>query len=682
MVRKRNRQQGKINNGRLDTSGARRGAGTMKDGGINRLHTFFFTEFPDDFFAKEMWSIFLKYGDVNEVVIPNKRDKRGQRFGFVRFANVRDPATFAVKLDNIIIGRQKLFVNISRFQRDVWEKRSHPATTKVQIHANKQVHIAGTGQTGRSYANAVRQEVPKTTNNDTKKRIINPAKSVFAHLSFKVGDEVVEKLNKAYVGKVSRAGATYTLQEDFFREGYFGIKVTPMGANLTLLESTDEEEIPNLILEAKDWLLERFEDIRAWSPNEIDNERLVWVRCFGIPVHAWTEEFFTLLVAGIGEFTCVDDSTSNRERLDMARIQFRTRVHGFVNELFKVNINGLVFSIKMIEEWYGMQKGSSSSKEMSDYSDSDSFSSEEDGRGGKVPAMGNSTVFGDEDDVPQNNHDDHLINSMNHGQKAANINEPVDENNKRTMEKHPNDDGVHPDLMNENVSEEIRQAVDGNLDIGECGSVSSNDGPENGPNCYHHISVEETSNGSKGSCVQETQVEADANKTSKDGGGPKQNEGAIIVVPQLMTERESTCPQFGNTEENANGGFPPVYPYTISFVAAVGHPTNLQVGRAVDRRKGGMDTTVSYLDSGESENTGIQNNPASANLETESDIQRCNEQYWRRYDGSVAAKIWRGAKELGVLGTKEDSAYEKAIQSMEDRDHKAKVIRGRQNQLP
>lgn len=65
----------------------------------------------------------------------------------------------------------------------------------------------------------------------------------------------------------------------------------------------------------------------------------------------------------------------------------------------------------------------------------------------------------------------------------------------------------------------------------------------------------------------------------------------------------------------------------------------------------------------------------------DSDINRCNEQFWRLYDGFVAAKVWRGAKELGILGPKDDAVHEKAIQAMEERDHNV-VTRGHSNKLP
>lgn len=53
--------------------------------------TYFFSQFPKDHGAKEIYGIFTKYGNATEVVIPPKRDKIGRRFGFVRVKQVRDP---------------------------------------------------------------------------------------------------------------------------------------------------------------------------------------------------------------------------------------------------------------------------------------------------------------------------------------------------------------------------------------------------------------------------------------------------------------------------------------------------------------------------------------------------------------------------------------------------------------
>lgn len=52
---------------------------------------------------------------------------------------------------------------------------------------------------------------------------------------------------KAFVGVVENSGLTYSMQEMFHFEGYFSVKVTPMGANLCLLEDLVDWELKALI---------------------------------------------------------------------------------------------------------------------------------------------------------------------------------------------------------------------------------------------------------------------------------------------------------------------------------------------------------------------------------------------------------------------------------------------------
>ncbi|KAK7386319.1 hypothetical protein VNO78_26474 [Psophocarpus tetragonolobus] len=75
---------------------------TMKTG-IGGITSFFFTHFPENYKAREMWEIFRRYGEVQEVYIPTKMDRNGRRFGFVRFTDVEDEYLLGVKLDSIFI---------------------------------------------------------------------------------------------------------------------------------------------------------------------------------------------------------------------------------------------------------------------------------------------------------------------------------------------------------------------------------------------------------------------------------------------------------------------------------------------------------------------------------------------------------------------------------------------------
>lgn len=78
--------------------------------------SYYFSEFPENFGAIEMYRLFKKYGRVVGVVIPPKRNRSRRRFGFARFVGVTDPKLFGIKLDNIIIGATKIFVNTPRLK--------------------------------------------------------------------------------------------------------------------------------------------------------------------------------------------------------------------------------------------------------------------------------------------------------------------------------------------------------------------------------------------------------------------------------------------------------------------------------------------------------------------------------------------------------------------------------------
>lgn len=101
--------------------------------------------------------------------------------------------------------------------------------------------------------------------------------SRFSHLQINIEEAEMSRFEKAYLGVMETAGMTLNIQEAFHAEGYFKAKVTPLEANLCLLEEQDEGEIKDLIEEAKDWVGQWFSDIHCWSPKDVDNERLTWM---------------------------------------------------------------------------------------------------------------------------------------------------------------------------------------------------------------------------------------------------------------------------------------------------------------------------------------------------------------------------------------------------------------------
>lgn len=99
--------------------------------------------------------------------------------------------------------------------------------------------------------------------------------------------------------------------------------------------------------------MQLFKEIRAWKHDDVDLERVTWIKCFGVPCHAWTTIFFEEISKTVGHYICSDDSTSRLDFLDVASFMIRTRCVIVINEALVVKINDNMFIIKMVEDFHG-----------------------------------------------------------------------------------------------------------------------------------------------------------------------------------------------------------------------------------------------------------------------------------------------------------------------------------------
>ncbi|KAK2375109.1 zinc finger CCCH domain-containing protein [Trifolium repens] len=99
----------------------REGAGKRR-GYVNNVDknstSFYVSNFPEEFNVGDLWKIFAHYGSVGDVYIPNKVDKRGKKFAFVKFKGVKEVEELARRLEDVWSGTFKLWVNLARFDRN------------------------------------------------------------------------------------------------------------------------------------------------------------------------------------------------------------------------------------------------------------------------------------------------------------------------------------------------------------------------------------------------------------------------------------------------------------------------------------------------------------------------------------------------------------------------------------
>ncbi|GKV29684.1 hypothetical protein SLEP1_g38589 [Rubroshorea leprosula] len=345
--------------------------------------TFFFTNVPDDWSYEEMWRTFLKFGRVYDIYSPNRRSRNGSRFGFVRFLGVTDKMELERKLNQIRVGDQKLWVNMPKYdaERDEGgEKRKSYGMMKVdqsrtyaEVVKGSQGKVIAGDQSIQSMMGQDRnrrndKECEKYAGNDKQGSYRYRSKHQYrqtadrkvwkergrgekwAGMEFNVKPEEYAWIEGSYVGIAHSVEIVRNLQEKFFMEGYFSCKIRAMGGKMVLLTGQDKEEVKDLVEMAPDWLRQWFEEVKPWTPQMTAKERYVWIRCQGAPVNVWGSDFFSTMGRSWGNFMCLDDSTSKKERFDVARFLISTPIMETISVSREIKINGSLYKLKFTEE--------------------------------------------------------------------------------------------------------------------------------------------------------------------------------------------------------------------------------------------------------------------------------------------------------------------------------------------
>ncbi|KAL8472993.1 hypothetical protein ACS0TY_029998 [Phlomoides rotata] len=108
--------------------------------------TFFFTNFLANCKTKQLFEKFSEIDTVRDIFVPNRLDKKGKTFGFVRFGGNNNMAKIEWDLNNIWFGSCKIRANISKFAR------------KTVSNARKVIGVTSSDLGGRDTRWALRSE--------------------------------------------------------------------------------------------------------------------------------------------------------------------------------------------------------------------------------------------------------------------------------------------------------------------------------------------------------------------------------------------------------------------------------------------------------------------------------------------------------------------------------------------
>jgi hypothetical protein len=249
--------------------------------------SFFFTNFPDDIKAADLWPKFAHFGRVREVYIPEKRDKQGRRFGFVKYRDVRDVREQLELVSDIWIGTYKLRVNQARFSKAASAKEKEVAgKDNVKDGPTVGKGVEGLAVVGRSFREAlVNLNSGGSSGSKGGAESCDGGGGGVVEWEVEVVPEALARLKGSYVGYLSECREHALIQRTFIMDGYHNLKITPLGHLKVLISSTMEGEVKEVV-GTVGWWCTWFEKFEEWSPAWVSNHRSVWLSCYGVPLHA------------------------------------------------------------------------------------------------------------------------------------------------------------------------------------------------------------------------------------------------------------------------------------------------------------------------------------------------------------------------------------------------------------
>ncbi|XP_021995205.1 uncharacterized protein LOC110892344 [Helianthus annuus] len=242
---------------------------------------FFVSNIPEGCTSAVLNDVFKGFGNLIGTYIARKYDKLGKRFGFVSFANVKDPITLEKDLKDVWIGSYKLFIVLARFvdgEKVTWKEDK------------KWVPVAGKNNEAR-----VKKDVHVTVENQ-------PASALFEGRSFRdtlvgkeKGDDMVhvvlddEVIGNVFWNGLGLLGTTKDLQaltslKDWLRSVRLpNIRIRYVGGLSVILVFEDKEGMMDFLSTKEVWN-PVLSTLVVWEGQRLPCDRIAWLKILGLPL--------------------------------------------------------------------------------------------------------------------------------------------------------------------------------------------------------------------------------------------------------------------------------------------------------------------------------------------------------------------------------------------------------------
>ncbi|KAJ0587121.1 putative RNA-binding domain superfamily [Helianthus annuus] len=275
-----------------------------------RLTKFFVSNLPDRCSGNDIAGVVRVHAEIYDIYVARKRDKMGNRFGFVSLLDVKNTGDMEKTLSNIRMGEFKLNFNVARFTLEDGEINNRhtemgrpKAPTSDGGNAPIRKEAAWNVFTGQTSF----KDVCVGKKDDTKEE-----KVIVLPNEFHAHDHVLGKAVTVRLVDFKSLKVVGDVVNEMITGG--GV-VQYMGGMCVIVSFHSGKEAEQFIILAKE-KRDFFSSVGMWVGQSLPFERIAWLRIQGIPLHLLDNEVINRIgeyfgkVIQVGQHDCWDSDLS------------------------------------------------------------------------------------------------------------------------------------------------------------------------------------------------------------------------------------------------------------------------------------------------------------------------------------------------------------------------------------
>ncbi|KAM0025296.1 putative RNA recognition motif domain, nucleotide-binding alpha-beta plait domain superfamily [Helianthus debilis subsp. tardiflorus] len=276
---------------------------------LRNTTSFFISNLPVDCDKDSLWNAFEHLENLEDAFVPAKKDRAGNKFGFIKLSDVQDTEWWLGKLKEVRVGGAVIGVNLAKFNRDGSKvnhvNRGHRVSVFDRLNgghysSNTAGATVGSGipYSGKKSFKSVLCPDHQEINNTIELPPLNtPTKKSFELRSLVGEAKDIDILNNL-------KGILLGITENGLKLKYLG------GLKVLLIFDSHEEAEEFKSNKVYDW--ERwFSQLYLWEGIPPMFERIAWIKILGVPVSLWDRHVINKIGERCGQLVVKSEAESS-----------------------------------------------------------------------------------------------------------------------------------------------------------------------------------------------------------------------------------------------------------------------------------------------------------------------------------------------------------------------------------